>query len=660
MRHRDANNEGDLCTMDDFKTSSLPVLNAVLYRDGRQLISCRFENKLLIGRRDKSEPVAPSVVEIDASCKKLVAADIDRPTFPRSLVLICRADGDQLSISNVHKSVVFAASGSGVIESNQARKVTLPVTLILPDGFTLALQSTPALAPEKRKPESDSPGLRPPLRLPNEKLEPIHCSATGSSLRISEKKNEKSFEHSILSTSLDKREDLVPLEASAFLEILDFVVLTAQKPATSVEFYRGIAEAVTRLIDVDRAEVILRQDKNWVRSPDRTYCNAKKPTAADRAPSHTMLEAALASRDLVVFPDLSLDINQISLLEMVTAVACPILDEEGHVLGVLYADRVSSIGSGNERITRIEETLIEILATAIATGIAKMKRESLVTTYQQFFSSKVIDAIRQNPKLLDGEDCEVTVLFCDIRGFSRITERIGPANAMAWVQDTLTALSSHVQNLDGVLVDYVGDEMFAMWGAPDDMPDHAIRAASAAQLMMDLSVKLSDQWRKHIPEGFEFGIGLCTGIAHVGNIGSKQKFKYGPMGNTVNLGSRIQGLTKYWRVQTMMNEATALRLPPAIPKRRLCQARVVGLDTIVTLYELGFSQVSTQESLWRDYEKALVHYESGQHREAAQAFGDLAKRYPKDGPSLTMLVRAVQELANPQEKFDPVWTAPNK
>lgn len=652
--------------MDDFKTSSLPVLNAVLYRDGRQLISCSFENKLLIGRRDKSEPVAPSVVEIDATCKKLVAADIDRPTFPRSLALICRADGGQLSVSNVHKSVFFAASGSGVIGPNQSRAVTLPVTLILPDGFTLALLSPPAKAPEapeaseKRKPESDSPGHRTPLRLPNEKLEPIHYNATGSSLWISEKKNEKTFEHSILSTALDKSEDLVPVEASAFLEILDFVVLTAQKLATSVEFYRGIAEAVTRLIEVDRAEVILRQDKTWVRSPARTYCNAKKPTAADRAPSHTMLEAALASRELVVFPDLSLDLNQMSLREMVTAVACPILDEEGGVLGVLYADRVSSIGSGNERITRIEETLIEILATAIATGIAKMKRESLVTTYQQFFSSKVIDAIRQNPKLLDGEDCEVTVLFCDIRGFSRITERIGPANAMAWVQDTLTALSSHVQNLDGVLVDYVGDEMFAMWGAPDNMPDHAVRAASAAQLMMDLSVELSNQWRKQIPEGFEFGIGLCTGTAHVGNIGSKQKFKYGPMGNTVNLGSRVQGLTKYWRVQTMMNEATALRLPAAIPKRRLCQARVVGLDTIVTLYELGSNQASTQESLWRDYEKALIHYESGQHREAAQAFGDLAKRYPSDGPSLTMLVRAVQELANPQEKFDPVWTAPNK
>ena len=199
-----------------------------------------------------------------------------------------------------------------------------------------------------------------------------------------------------------------------------------------------------------------------------------------------------------------------------------------------------------------------------------------------------------------------------------------------------------------------------MWGAPDVMPDHAVQAASAARRMMALSVELSDQWKKTIPEGFEFGIGLCTGTAHVGNIGSKQKFKYGPMGNTVNLGSRIQGLTKHWRVQTLMNAETALRLPATVPKRRICQARVVGMEGSVTLYELSLDQDASQDVLWRDYEKALISYETGEHREAAQAFGDLAKRYPKDGPSLIMLVRAVQELANPQERFNPVWVAPSK
>ena len=642
--------------MEDLQKSFEPVLKAILYRDGRQLISCRLDDKLQIGRRDKSEPPAPSVVVIDASCKKIVAADIDRPTFPRSLVLLRLLEGNQVRVSNIHQAVPFSVSGIGTVEANQSKTVGIPLTLILPDGFTLAIIESTIPASERRPAEGEVTGIRAKLRIPNENVEPLHYNTPRASLGIGENK----IEQSILSFTLDNRSHLVPVEASAFLEILDFVVLTAQKPATSVEFYRGIAEAVTRLIDVDRAEVILWQEHKWERSPDRTFCNASKSEAFQRAPSYTMLEAALKNRAMVVFPDHALDLNQVSLRKMVTAVACPILDEEGEVLGILYADRASEIGSGREKVTPIEETLIEILATAIATGIAKTKRESLVTTYQQFFSSKVIDAIRRNPKLLDGEDCEVTVLFCDIRGFSRITERIGPANAMAWIQNTLTALSSHVQNLDGVLVDYVGDEMFAMWGAPDEMPNHAVHAATAASHMMALSVELSDQWKETIPEGFAFGIGLCTGAAHVGNIGSKQKFKYGPMGSTVNLGSRIQGLTKHWRVQTLMNEETARRLPPSFPKRRLCQARVVGIQGSVTLYELGSNNEGSQEVLWRDYEKALHSYEIGEHREAAQAFSDLAKRYPKDGPSLIMLVRAVQELADPHEDFDPIWVAPSK
>lgn len=642
--------------MEDLHKSFDPILNAILYRDGRQLISCRLENRLQIGRRDKSEPPAPSVVVIDASCKKIVAADIDCPTFPRSLVLLHLVAGNQVRISNIHQAVSFSVSGMGTIEARQSKTVGTPLTLILPDGFTLAIIEATVSPSERRPAEGEVTGMRARLRIPNENVEPLHYNTQISNLGIGENK----IEHSILSFALDNRSHLVPVEASAFLEILDFVVLTAQKPATSVEFYRGIAEAVTRLIDVDRAEVILWQENKWERSPDRTFCKESKSEASQRAPSYTMLEAALKNRAMVVFPDDALDLNQVSLRKMVTAVACPILDEDGAVLGILYADRASEIGSGRENVTPIEETLIEILATAIATGIAKTKRESLVTTYQQFFSSKVIDAIRRNPKLLDGEDCEVTVLFCDIRGFSRITERIGPANAMAWIQNTLTALSCHVQNLDGVLVDYVGDEMFAMWGAPDEMPDHAVRAASAARNMMALSVELSDQWKETIPEGFSFGIGLCTGAAHVGNIGSKQKFKYGPMGSTVNLGSRIQGLTKHWRVQTLMNEETARRLPPSFPKRRLCQARVIGIQGSVTLYELGSNQDRSQDVLWRDYEKALHSYEIGEHREAAQAFSDLAKRYPKDGPSLMMLVRAVQELADPHEHFDPIWVAPSK
>ena len=380
-----------------------------------------------------------------------------------------------------------------------------------------------------------------------------------------------------------------------------------------------------------------------------------------------MLEQVLTTKQIVVYPSPrsgSVELQSISVKMLHTAIACPILDiiDGGNeVLGVLYADRSLNAEWQLGKVMEAEQRLIAILATAIASSIARRKRETLVTKYQQFFSPKVTEAISLNPALLEGEDAEVSVLFCDIRGFSLTTDAIGPKAAMIWIGDTLSELSAFVLKSDGVLVDYVGDEMFAMWGAPESSPDHAFRAAMAAIEMMTLRKELSDRYKDAIPGGVDFGIGICTGPARVGNTGSKQKFKYGPMGRTVNLGSRIQGLTKHWKVSTLMDAETAECLPPDVLKRRLCKAKVVGLDGELDLFELMPNQSRLNADLAIAYERALVLFESGQQfREAVRAFGELVQRYPTDGPSLIMLVRAVNELVEPSQSFSPVWCAGSK
>jgi adenylate cyclase len=344
-----------------------------------------------------------------------------------------------------------------------------------------------------------------------------------------------------------------------------------------------------------------------------------------------------------------------------SAIAYPLMDDKGEVLGVLYADRGFRSDFGDSSISDEEQRLIEILAAGITAGILKSKQEQLVTKYQQFFSPKITEAIRRNPSLLAGEETNVTVLFCDIRGFSRIADKIGSAEAMKWVSDTLSELSQIVLDLDGVLVDYVGDEMFAMWGAPEASEIHAFQAASAARLMMSRRAELSNRWRGLIPEGVDFGIGLCTGAARVGNTGSKQKFKYGPMGRTVNLGSRIQGLTKQWRVGTLIDGVTQANLPGDMLCRRLASASVVGLDGTLELHELMPDNSDNSKALKEAYEAAYTLFECGtKPREAVRAFGEVVQRFPLDGPSLLMLVRSVNELVEPTMPFSPVWTATTK
>jgi len=337
------------------------------------------------------------------------------------------------------------------------------------------------------------------------------------------------------------------------------------------------------------------------------------------------------------------------------------LEDGNSIRGVLYADRQLDNNQKRSRILEPEQKLIEILAMATASSLARMKRETEVTKYQQFFSPKVTDAISRNPKLLEGDDAEVSVLFCDIRGFSKATDIIGAEKAMEWISDTLSELSAIVLDSDGVLVDYVGDEMFAMWGAPDPSHDHAFRAAMAALAMMDLRARLNERYGSSIPGGVDFGIGICTGMARVGNTGSRQKFKYGPMGRTVNLGSRIQGLTKQWKVSTLIDEVTASRLPVDIAKRRLCQAQVVGMEGHTNLYELMPLGFLKAKELSEGYSLAITLFESGDDfRGAAKAFGDLVQTFPTDGPSLIMLVRSVNELVEPSKTFSPIWNAQTK
>ena len=133
------------------------------------------------------------------------------------------------------------------------------------------------------------------------------------------------------------------------------------------------------------------------------------------------------------------------------------------------------------------------------------------------------------------------------------------------------------------------------------------------------------------------------------------------MGRTVNLGSRIQGLTKHWKVSTLMDAETAKCLPPDLLKRRLCKAKVVGLDGELDLFELMPESSDHNAEVAIAYASALELYESGQHfREAVRAFGELVQRFPADGPSLIMLVRAVNELVDPSPAFSSVWCAKSK
>ncbi len=295
------------------------------------------------------------------------------------------------------------------------------------------------------------------------------------------------------------------------------------------------------------------------------------------------------------------------------------------------------------------------------------KRRLREREFGQFFTPELARHFVRNPELLtQARDAEVTVLFCDVRGFSRISEKLGPTDTVNWLSDVMATLSDCVMEHHGVLVDYIGDELMAMWGAPEQVDDHAALACRAAVDILKSLPGINDVWRERIGATTDVGIGLNSGLARVGNTGSNRKFKYGPLGNVVNLASRVQGATKYLRSRLLVTGNTHDDLGDEFASRRLCKVRVVNIDAPVDLYEICLHDDSASNSLSARYEHALNQFEDLQLVEAATSLGSLLVDQPNDGPSLLLMSRVVETLlappegSDPSDRIDPVWNLPGK
>ena len=315
-------------------------------------------------------------------------------------------------------------------------------------------------------------------------------------------------------------------------------------------------------------------------------------------------------------------------------------------------------------ISLFEAKLVEVLASGIAAGLARVKEEQAAMAarvqFEQFFTPQLAGQLEHDPQLLEGRDAQITLLFADIRGFSHLSERLGSARTMTWIQDTMGALSECVLECDGVLVDYLGDELMAMWGAPIAQADHADLACRAAQRMIRTLPAINTRWQSELGGPVQLGIGINSGVARVGNTGSPQKFKYGPLGDTVNVASRVQGATKYLGGDCLFTGATLslLESPPA--SRRLARVRVVNIQHPIDLYELSSTPPPDWDVRRSRYEEALEALENRNLGAASQLASQLANDFPNDA-ALTALTRRIAEIQLSGNTSDTdIWRLPGK
>jgi adenylate cyclase len=201
--------------------------------------------------------------------------------------------------------------------------------------------------------------------------------------------------------------------------------------------------------------------------------------------------------------------------------------------------------------------------------------------------------------------------------------------------------------------------------SPADQPDHAARGCEAALAMLEGLLGLNERWAdlmKRLGEKTEVHIGLNSGTAQVGNIGSRFKFKYGAQGDPVNIASRVQTANRYFKTHVLISGTT--RNDPSVRDRfltrRLGRALLKNVREPVELYELGDEDGTDMPGWKEEYEKALELFEKNDFRAAARILAQRRGQREEDGAALILLSRAVQAMAEAPTADHPVWRLADK
>lgn len=286
-----------------------------------------------------------------------------------------------------------------------------------------------------------------------------------------------------------------------------------------------------------------------------------------------------------------------------------------------------------------------ILVTAMTASLATEGREKaeLRSAFGQYLQSTLVERILRNPAALrlGGQRRDLSVLFSDIRSFSSFSETLEPELLSDFLNEYLTPMTDLVMDESGMLDKYIGDAVMAVFGAPIDLEDHAERACKTALAMISALGPLNERWQKHGLPKIAIGIGINTGSMSVGNMGSEKRFDYTVMGDAVNLGARLEGLTKQYKVNILVGQATKDAADKRFVFREVDGVRILGRSATAKVYELCARQGEGKfsEADLSLFAQALAAYRAMQWQQADALFAAFSERFPDDGPADTLRQR---------------------
>jgi adenylate cyclase len=279
------------------------------------------------------------------------------------------------------------------------------------------------------------------------------------------------------------------------------------------------------------------------------------------------------------------------------------------------------------------------------------ERRKTRKTLELYLSPSLARLVSEHPDRLKlgGEKRERTVLFSDIRGFTSISEGFDAETLVELLNAYLGEMTEVVFAHDGMLDKYIGDAIMAVWSAPLPQVDHASRACAAALAMRERLRSLDAEWERRGWPLLNIGIGLNSGPMVFGNMGSASHLSMTVIGDEVNLGSRLEGLCKYYHCGIVASEATVQAASGLVVARELDLVRVKGKLQPVRIFELlgRDGERDRWAGLLEQFNTGLAAYRERRWNDALAAFGRILEGWPDDGPTQLYLERCREMVAAP-------------
>ena len=273
------------------------------------------------------------------------------------------------------------------------------------------------------------------------------------------------------------------------------------------------------------------------------------------------------------------------------------------------------------------------LNTAYGYFAESRNKRQMTKLFGQYVPPELAAEMSQDPAhyTMDGQSRDMTVLFSDIRGFTNFSENLSPAELAEVLNAYLSTMTHIVQHQRGTIDKYIGDAIMAFWNAPVDLSDHASRAVQTALDMQAALPQLNEEFAARGWPDVQIGVGVNTGRMSVGNMGSEFRMSYTVMGDAVNLGSRLEGITKQYGVGILVTQTT-VEADPVHVFMKVDDVRVKGKETPVAIYEPQGAKADLDPAVKQsaaDFDAAFSYYQKQDWDAAESALRTLNERAPR-------------------------------